>query len=168
MSSSSPGPNPWFIILIILVFVVLGLLVGTLFFNTNKIASAKNISVIANVSDCTPALNTLLDISSDQCCVQGGITTSSRYVPSLNMVLNTTPQYYITVCQGYCTNGFVNNQCVNTTFQEQENYNTCVNELIPTNCTGSAMPVGVVGTTYYYAQNVTNENCTTTAVCTSS
>lgn len=157
--------NPWFIILIIIVFICLFLCVGTSVFNIKKINKAKDITVLVGGGKCTPSLDTLTDVSTYQCCVQGGLTTSSRYVPDLDMVLDTSPIYYVNVCQGYCLNGFANGNCINPTFGEEELFNECLNKLRPVDCIGSAMPVGSLGITYYYAQSVTDADCTVTDVC---
>jgi hypothetical protein len=126
---------------------------------------AKQITLLNTNDICTVSTEKLIDVSSLPCCVQGGQITASKYVQSIDMVVNPHPTYYLDVCVGYCPNGYVGNQCVNVSYGKQTAFDNCVSILQPLNCRGSAMPVGISDTTLYYGHSATNADCLQTTTC---
>jgi hypothetical protein len=157
--------NVSLIILWVVVVCCLVVLIAVSTLDIKKVSATKQITIVSLTNACTAATDSLIDVTSLECCVQGGQVTASKYVPSLDMVVNPTATYYLNVCAGYCPDGYVGGQCVNATYGQQTIYNNCVKELQPLNCRGSAMPVGISGTTLYYGQSATNADCQQTTVC---
>lgn len=152
-----------FILYIFVVFAIVLLLYLGYSYGT-KITAVKTTKAAAP-SNCTITDAQSIDISSLPCCVVGGITTGSRYVESLDMVVSPTPTPYLSVCKGFCPDSYAGGVCGNTSYGEISAFNDCVNRLKPNNCLGVAMPVAHVGAVPYYAVSATNITCQTTNIC---
>jgi len=84
------------------------------------------------------------------------------------MILAPFSTYFMDVCVGFCPDGAFNpsTQTCNTTDQTAlNNFNNCVNLLKPKQCQGSAMPIAVSGSTYYYGFEAGNKDCEVCCVC---
>lgn len=157
--------NLGLVILWIIVVLCLFCLVGVSIYDLKTVHAAKQISILTTNNACTVSTDKLIDVSSLDCCVQGGVVTASKYVSSLDMVVNPAATYYLDVCVGYCPDGYVGTKCVNASYGQQTAFDNCVKVLQLLNCRGSAMPVGISGTTIYYGHSATNADCLQTTTC---
>ena len=118
----------------------------------------------SGVSTCNIDFNSLPSVEKYNCCVIGNVTTSSRYLPELDMVVNPIAVDYQSVCNQFCTEGKVGNNCNNNIGQQK--YQNCISKSMPVNsCSGYSMPVAVLGKTYYYPNSATNQSCQNTVPC---
>lgn len=153
--------NIWIFIFIICIVSMLITFVVISILSIKNWNSTRNSSVDANVTTCTAALDQLIDISDLGCCYVGNTATSSKYVPSLNMVVNSYQPsiYYLNVCQGYCSDADCSIE------SEKIQYNNCIELTKPVNCIGNSNAVAVVGKTYYYGVNAGKSTCMVEGTC---
>ena len=129
----------------------------------NKLKTSANTLLDLSLQPCTPDLNNL-PIVNNNCCLVGNTITSSRYIESLDLVVNPISIPYKKVCSGFCKDGLQKEDiCLNGTGQTE--YNNCINLTEPKNCTSISTPVAALGTTYYYANSAGNSTCLNTVVC---
>ena len=148
------------VIILIIYFIIISIQASNSYNDKQQIIfDAPSVSCVGN-------LDTLQDVSSDQCCVIGDFTTNFKYNSILGMVVSDVPTYYITVCQPLCTGTF-NESNLTCTGSGQDDFNQCLTLLKPNNCIGLAMPVGHDGITLYYALNIGRDNCQITSTCVS-
>ena len=113
---------------------------------------------------CVPA-DQLIDISTLQCCVQGGTTTSLRYVLELDSLVGPSAVFWATACEGHCQIGRLpdNSGCIPSgeTSGGSEAYQACVNLIKPES--GSrcqlALPVAINGIEPFYIVETSDSNC---------
>lgn len=131
----------------------------------NAWTTKRNVVVPDGITHCAVALDTLVSVEHDNCCFVGDTLTASRYVESLDMVVNPTPTPYLNVCKGFCTNGAIND----TTCKDdigQAAFDRCILLTIPKDgCLGVAMPVAALGISYFYGNSATNAACKDTRPC---
>lgn len=143
-----------------------------------------------NLQSCSTTIDPsqLIPISADwQYCSSDNKEGTLYYIGctgdrNLNFVVATTPQSAQTVCVSYCdqftppsagSTGF--GTCTGPAYNNksaQDNFNTCMTQLTPTNCL-APLPLAVQGTTLYYAYSATPricgtciDNCYTNCQCT--
>lgn len=115
-------------------------------------------------TQCLINLDTAISVTELPCCYIGGYITASKYVSSIDMVVNPIESYYLTVCQGFCTNGYKDGICNNGVGQQE--FDNCVSISKPkNNCSGLSMPVATSGITYYYPYAATSSSCTDVREC---
>jgi hypothetical protein len=130
-----------------------------------KYIKSKVITIPPNIQECAVAFDLLPDISTLNCCYIGESLTASKYVPSINMVVNPIPVYYLSVCENFCINGYnINTQTCNDN-AGLESFNNCISISKPNGCIGVSLPVAASGVTYYYPSAATNQNCTDERPC---
>lgn len=163
--------NPFLIILVLAtISVVIISLVYTREAQRNTLGE-KTLTITNATPDCVPNINNdLANISSNnQCCLQGGQLTASRYVTNiknsgLNVVVNPIITPYLTACQGYCDSLTDAGVCVGTT-QQQANFAACLGVTMPKTCSAPSLAIAHDGTTLFYVQSVTDASCKVTALC---
>jgi hypothetical protein len=151
----------WLILLFLVIFLVV------LFF-LSVYSYLNNPSVISpsGVTTCNVPFDQLQSVAAYNCCTIGSVTTASRYIPELDMVVNPVEIDYQTVCSQFCTEGIdlVNGICHNRTGQQK--YEKCITLSKPPNtCSKYSLPVAVLGTTYYYPYSAGDQSCKNTAPC---
>jgi len=108
----------------------------------------------------------LIDASTAPCCSTNNFNvTDIRYLSDINMTVGTNPVDYRSVCRGYCSK-FTGSGCEDP--DEDQDYQKCISNLMPVNCTGLAMPVAQIGSQKYYGQNAgyqVSYNCATQCIC---
>jgi hypothetical protein len=165
--------NPGILLLVLLVIgltiTVIALLIWAAYSSQQQEATIQE--SCSNVIDPSQ----LLQISSDwEYCTTGDATQGTLYYigctgdRSLNFVVSPTPQSPLNVCISYCdrytpppsgTTGF--GTCTGPDYNNksaQDNFNTCMSQLNPTNCI-PPLPLAVNGTTLYYAYSATPRVC---------
>jgi len=156
------------IFLIFLYFIVIFILLifsylGYLFYK--KCIETKTITKVTSTTCVTPQTK-MVDVSTLDCCTVGGLLTSSKYSAELNMIVNPIATPYLTVCSGFCPNGYLNGNCGNSaSYDEILNFEKCVSLLEPNSCSGAAMPIAYSGSTLYYGSSAGNIGCTQTMSC---
>lgn len=151
--------NPISIIVILLIVV----LIVVLIFITLGISTTTQDSIINYNGNCTRATNQLIPVNNLPCCYSGGMPTPYKYITELNVVVSPSPTPYLAACSGFCANGLYNGeQCLTG---DSDQFTKCINLAKPVQCTGTAMPVGISGTTYYYIKSATNDECQKTGSC---
>lgn len=124
-----------------------------------KYTQSKVIKPPPNVQECAIAFDLLPDISNLNCCYIGDSLTASKYVPSINMVVNPIPIYYLSVCKNYCINGFNENTGTCNDNAGLNAFNDCISISKPDGCIGVSLPVAADGIRYYYPSAATNQTC---------
>jgi hypothetical protein len=149
----------WAVIIIEIIGIVIYSYLGVQKWETT------NTVIVPTTGKCTPAFNSLPDITNLQCCEINGQITSNRYDAAINMVVANSATPYLTACEGFCTNG------LNSSTQQcqdgvgQADFETCVQRLQPRACIGIAMPIAHVGLTYYYGYQAGAAACPTQVAC---
>jgi hypothetical protein len=106
------------------------------------------------VGSCEDAATNLIDMSVATCCCLNGRATGNLFYPPDSWVIAPTPAPYISVCSSYCTT-YDENGCHGNVDQ----FNSCVSRLKPNNCNSPAMPVGRIGSTFYYVTSIGEGVC---------
>lgn len=148
----------WIVVFILLVtLLVLNITYGTAY------QEHEAVDVTVNRS-CSPALDSLISVDLQPCCVIGSQVTTSRYSPELNMVVSPVPVPYLGVCQGYCLLGVTaSGDCIRRVGQSA--YENCLSISAPRGCNGFVYPVAASGVTYYYPSAATQASCLEVAPC---
>ena len=158
--------NIWVVLLWILVIVAVVILVVL---STTAITNwvRHNSTVEPAGTKCTPPIDRLIPLEGLPCCMSGPTLTASRYIPSLDLVVNPMAVPYIQACQGFCGEGVVTDngvtRCVNGIGQAA--FVSCVDATQPVDCRGASYPIAALGATYFYANSATNAACTLTRPC---
>lgn len=144
--------------IVLIIFIIILLITSFLAIYSYYIS--KETTLPPNQSNCQVATNLLENITNLYCCYIGNTITSSKYVPSLNMVVNPVSIYYLDVCQEFCGTEGINDdktECINPIYQQE--FEGCINLSKPQNCIGLSMPVAINGLTYYYSNSAGPESC---------
>jgi hypothetical protein len=151
--------NPGLFILWVIVVVLLVVLVFMSYKAVRAWFNEQVVIVPDRTGPCIIAFDALPQLNELQCCFVGETLTASRYVQSLNMVVNPIAVGYLEVCQGFCTNGINTDgtSCVNGI--GQSDFEKCILISEPRNCTGPAMPVAALGATFFYPNSATSVSC---------
>ena len=143
--------------------------------------------IIPNTSVCTVPTDQLIPIDRSQniCCLNNGRLTGAYYVKTiinnreLEMSVIPSQRYYVNVCREFCSDGNykINTdgsiECVNN-LTDTKLANNCVELLYPrfpdgTPCSGSALPVAILGINPLFALHVNTINgfpqCSVRAPC---
>lgn len=115
-------------------------------------------SIIPN-SSCLMSLD-LLPNTSDLICCRNNFYSDMRYDPIRNVVLSSTPEYWVNGCSGFCPQNLVTpdgSQCLLEPSNQQ--YIICIANNRPVGCSGLAVPVGRNGTNYMYIVSAGNNLC---------
>lgn len=121
-------------------------------------------SVISNTS-CLTSLDTLPEVSSLKCCYNV-VFPALRYDPINNVVMSSSPNYYIDACSGFCNNGqvdYTNKICLND--PTNVNFNNCITRISPIGCDGLSKPIARVGSSYYFVVSATSSICSLQYTC---
>lgn len=118
-----------------------------------------NISVFSSSNKCVVSADSVPDITNDLCCYVGTEPTASRYVPSINIVVNPVAIPYLPVCQGFCTEGFYADGLTCVDGVGQSEFNRCMQIATPIDCEGLSLPVAYAGSTPYYVFAATESSC---------
>jgi len=148
--------------LIILALIILTILV--ILFIVRWI-NELDVFVFEKTDNCVLNTNIIPNISDELCCYIGTAVTASKYVPSIDMVVNPVAIPYLPVCQGYCKEGVLSDgiTCVDQIGQIE--FNNCMNISTPIDCIGLSLPVAYAGTTAYYPHAATESSCLTKGKC---
>lgn len=161
--------NLLLIVVWLLVFAALGVAYYILLLNIRKAEQALTIVTIDPDQSCSNvSAQTLQQVTSNQCCQIGGITTPFMPVTidNLEVLISPTAVYYQAACQGFCNQGVLGGNkpgCINDDGNAE--YLACLAKIIPQNCSGLAMPVANAGSRTYYIQQATWDACPTTVPC---
>ena len=149
------------IIIIWLIFIILTIIYIVITIITlKKYKKYKSVISESEENNCTVAINNLINIENDKCCVKNNLITASRYVPELNMVVNPVAVPYLNVCIEYCGyDGYDEEKMSCKNIENQKEFENCIEITKPVNCIGYSMPVAVLNTTYYYPNSATDINC---------
>lgn len=153
----------WIILIIIFIIIIIGLI----YYFTRT--PTQNKPIPWPNTNCEVATNLLQSLEGIPCCNPNGLLTNQRFVPQLNLTVQPSPTDYVSVCNGYCSNGISipDNSPAGYHCQTgpSDNFVNCLDQLKPKNCIGPAMPVAYDGIVYYYGFAVGNQGCQTTAPC---
>ena len=120
---------------------------------------------IINNNSCNIALDNLPDISRLECC-DNYFYPDARLNRAINMVVGSSPVYYLDACSGYCANGAIDRNLERCSIDpDNESFLRCVNTIKPRNCNGLALPIGRVGKRYYYYVNASRDLCSRIRTC---
>lgn len=147
------------VILALIVFVVLSVS------GMKRFIDSRASTIVPGETRCVVPFDSVPDVSTLPCCFIGERLTASRYVPSLDLVVNPVAVPYLPVCEGFCRNGTevdstapTRVRCVNGNGQAA--FDRCVALAAPrNNCRGVAMPVAALGTTFFYPNSATAAAC---------
>lgn len=144
----------------ILACIILLAFILSYYERVNKVNSNQDNSTatITNTS-CLTSLDVLPDASTLKCCYNV-VFPSLRYDPSHNVVLSTSPNYYIDACSGFCPDGKVSydtKTCADDPTNQQ--FLACIDRIAPTGCSGLSVPVAKIGTRYYFVVSATDALC---------
>lgn len=148
----------------IIIFIVL--LIVLIYNNTTNVTAGTTTGIkISN--HCTPAPDTLPDLSFLNCCENFGTLTSNKYLQSLNMTVSLTPVPYLQACSSFCSQGFDSNtqSCIGNINSDTNQFNACVIASKPVNCTDIANPVAISNGQYMYPSSPGQLLCSTLAPC---
>lgn len=109
---------------------------------------------------CRPPFSNLVDVSGiSGCSNTSEFLVGSKYVPSLDMVVNLVAVPFINACSSACQTGFnyTTNKCFDQQYQTA--FDKCVSLTIPTGCTSLSNPVAYAGTDYYYNVHYGRGSC---------
>lgn len=145
--------------IISLILVLALIVIGTSLIVVSKESQTADVTINYELvsQSCSPAKETLPNISTALCCVSGGILTTNKYLTSLDMVVSQSATYYETVCAGFCQNGFSDGKCNGGIGQDK--YTACISKLKPEKCKSPGNPVATDGINYYYGYSAGKGNC---------
>jgi hypothetical protein len=146
--------------LILLILIVLVGIVMVIIYQTLSLKKYRNQKeqLIADQTTCSPALNTLEDLSNLYCCNIGGLPTNTRYWDKIDMIVAPTAIPYLEACSGFCAEGVGGAGNCNEGIGQNE-YNRCIELLRPKGCRGLSQPVAKIGITYYYGRSAGSSAC---------
>jgi hypothetical protein len=133
-----------FIIIFVIVFVLLTVT------TQNEVAGYKSFTLIRQRGPCSPADDAPI-VNDLPVCYVGGIATSFKYIPALDITAAIVPKYWLDFCRSYCTEFDTGGDC--SIPSQVEAFNTCRALTYPTNCSSSATPIAIqtATNTPYYA-----------------
>ena len=151
--------------LLLLIIVIVGIIVLVIltFKASTTITKPPTISTISQVEKCSPALDTLPDVTDLACCITDGEQTLNKYWQVNNIVISPIASNYFQACSGFCLYGVENGRCVSGIGQFE--YSQCLELSRPKNCIGIAQPVAKTGITYYYTKAVGSSSCLNRSIC---
>lgn len=154
-------------ILLILIVIILLVLIFILSYQSWKKWNNSIEPVVVEENDqCTINIDTAVSVTNRPCCIVGGYLTASRYVPEYNMVANPVATYYITACEGFCSQGYNSDAGVCINGVGQDDFDNCIELTQPkNNCEGLSMPIAVNGIEFFYPKSATQAGCELTAPC---
>ncbi len=135
---------PFILITIFIILCILSIILTCIAWSNYN----TGITYTTDVPSCSISLENSLDITNFDNCHIGGYITASKYVPQLDMTVNTVETYYLNVCAQYCSNGFDGVNCIDGI--NQESFDNCISISKPVNCSGLSNPVAISGITFYY------------------
>lgn len=155
------------IFLIAVAIVIFIILLIVLIYNNTTNVTAGTTTGIKISNHCTPAPDTLPDLSFLNCCENFGTLTSNKYLQSLNMTVSLTPVPIYQACSSFCSAGFdpVNKTCLGNITSDDSQFNLCVNKGSAINCTDVANPVAISNGQYMYASSAGSVLCSTLNIC---
>jgi len=108
----------------------------------------------------------LIDVTNESCCCSETFSNQSKFLIQYNMLVAPFDSVsYLAVCSGYC-DSLIDGVCTSVTNpQAQNDYNSCVSLLEPTNCVGVSNPVAYSNDIVYFAQEIGNSQCSVTYDC---
>lgn len=154
----------WIIVIILLIAFVIYSVIGI-----SNWTNAEVVVIPPTNLACAVAFDQLPSVTGTPCCYVGGSLTESRYMSTLDLVVNPVPSGYLSICQQFCTNGVTSSgiNCVAGTAGSgggssdggQAKLQACIAKTQPVNCASPAMPVAALGNTYFYPHAATDVTC---------
>lgn len=142
------------ILFLSILFIIISILAIYYYYNSKQtiLPPSESICIVSN--------DLLINISDYYCCFVGNTITSSKYIPSLNMVVNPVSIPYLNVCIEYCgISGIDESKTLCNNIIYQEDFEKCIEISKPINCVGLSMPVAVSGINYYYPNAAGQSSC---------
>lgn len=123
--------------------------------------------VVLNSTHCTPAPETLPDLSFQDCCNNFNQLTSNKYLASLNVVVALKAEPYLDICSAFCSQGFdkTNQTCLGNVESDNIQFTNCVNASKNVGCTDPSTPVAISQGNYLYVNSAGSVLCQQTSPC---
>jgi len=161
-----------YVFLLVIAFILV-ILIAVILLTTHSTTTVTGTTggVLPNPTSCNTDVNNLPNLSFNPCCNVFGLTTNTRFLDTLNMVVSPIAVPYISVCSGFCTVGYsqTSGACIPTTNGSdsgQNNFLLCTaNTAPPAGCTLESLPVAFSNTQLLYPASATNLLCQSTSPC---
>lgn len=139
--------------------IIVGVCLILVLFHLSKNRSSDNLCQNNGLSE-------LIDITNEPCCCSKTYSNQSKFLIQNNMLVAPFDSVsYLAVCSGYC-DSLIDGVCTSATNpQAQNDYNSCISLLEPTNCVGVSKPVAYSNDIIYFAQEIGNSQCSVTYDC---
>jgi hypothetical protein len=99
------------------------------------------------------------------CCIYGDKTTTFIYDKTTDLTMAPFPTDYISVCKGFCPRPLTGEKCESKDSEANNKTKSCIDNLKPGKCPGSALPVARLKTVLYYGYKAGSKGCDQCCTC---